>query len=156
MPELPQQIDALWAPVPPRLRVMSQDLEEGTDLALDFGKVAKIGQDGHQVVPVVLQDVESGDVLFIGYANEEAFRATLERGSAVLYSTSRNVLWHKGATSGDVLEVVEVRVNCEQNSLLYRVRKAGTGVCHTTDEQGATRSTCYYRAVVDPDRLKFS
>jgi len=107
-------------------------------------------------VPVVLQDVESGDVLFIGYANEEAFRATLERGSAVLYSTSRNVLWHKGATSGDVLEVVEVRVNCEQNSLLYRVRKAGTGVCHTTDEQGTTRSTCYYRTVIDPDRLKFS
>jgi len=135
---------------------MSEDLEEGTELGLDFDKVAKIGRDGHQVVPVVLQDVESGDVLFIGYANEEAFQATIERGSAVLYSTSRNVLWHKGATSGDVLELVDVRVNCEQNSLLYRVRKAGSGACHTKDAKGDTRPTCYYRTVVDTNQLRFS
>jgi len=135
---------------------MSEELEEGTALTLDFDKVAKIGRAGHQVVPVVLQDADSGEVLFIGYANEEAFRATLERGSAVLYSTSRDVLWHKGSTSGDVLELVEVKVNCEQNSLLYRVRKAGSGVCHTHDSDGNTRQTCYYRTVVDPDCLSFS
>jgi len=135
---------------------MSEALEEGTSLTLDFDKVAKIGRAGHQVVPVVLQDADSGEVLFIGYANDEAFRATLERGSAVLYSTSRNVLWHKGATSGDVLELVEVRVNCEQNSLLYRVRKAGSGVCHTRDADGNTRQTCYYRTVGNPDSLRFS
>ncbi len=135
---------------------MPDNLEERIDLTLDFDKVAKIGRDGHQVVPVVLQDAESGEVLFIGYANEEAFRATLERGSAVLYSTSRNVLWHKGATSGDVLELVDVRVNCEQNSLLYRVRKAGSGVCHTKDAEGNTRPTCYYRTVVDADQMRFS
>ena len=86
------------------------------------------------MVPVVLQDADSGDVLFIGYANEEAYRETLARGSAVLYSTSREQIWHKGATSGDVLDLVEVAVNCEQNSLIYKVRKAGTGVCHTKDE----------------------
>lgn len=135
---------------------MSEALEEGTALTLDFDKIAKIGRDGHQVVPVVLQDADSGDVLFIGYANEEAFRATLERQSAVLYSTSRNTLWHKGATSGDTLELVDVRVNCEQNSLLYRVRKAGTGVCHTNDETGTARQTCYYRTIVDPAELTFS
>ncbi len=134
---------------------MSEALEEGTDLTLDFDKVAKIGRADHQVVPVVLQDADSGEVLFVGYANEEAFRATLERGSAVLWSTSRHVLWHKGATSGDVLELVDVRVNCEQNSLLYRVRKAGTGVCHTRDSEGNTRPTCYYRTVVDPGHLRF-
>ena len=66
-------------------------------------------------------------MLFIGYANEEAYRETLARGSAVLYSTSREQIWHKGATSGDVLDLVEVAVNCEQNSLIYKVRKAGTG-----------------------------
>lgn len=132
------------------------DLEEGLAVQLDFDKVAKIGRAGHQVVPVVLQDADSGDVLFIGYANEEAYRATLERGSAVLYSTSREEIWHKGATSGDVLDVVEVRVNCEQNSLLYRVRKAGSGVCHTTDADGATRQTCYYRTVADADSLMFA
>ena len=130
-------------------------LEEGLDVALDFDKVAKIGRSGHQVVPVVLQDADSGDVLFIGYANEEAYRLTLERGEAVLYSTSRQEIWHKGVSSGDVLELVDVAVNCEQNSLLYRVRKAGAGVCHTTDADGVTRSTCYYRTVVDADLLKF-
>lgn len=121
---------------------MSEALEEGTALNLDFDKIVKIGQDGHQVVPVVLQDADNGDVLFVGYANEEAFHATLDRKSAVLYSTSRNTLWHKGATSGDTLELVDVRVNCEQNSLLYRVRKAGTGVCHTRDDDGTARQTC--------------
>ena len=129
--------------------------EEGLSVELDFDKVAKIGRAGHQVVPVVLQDADSGDVLFIGYANEEAYRATLERKSAVLYSTSRQELWHKGATSGDLLDLVDVKVNCEQNSLLYRVRKAGTGVCHTKDENSNTRQTCYYRAVTDPDSLTY-
>lgn len=135
---------------------MTHALEEGTDVQLDFDKVAKIGRAGHQVVPVVLQDVDSGTVLFIGYANEEAYRETLARGSAVLYSTSREEIWHKGATSGDVLELVDVAVNCEQNSLLYRVRKAGSGVCHTRDRDGRTRQTCYYRTVSDPEALRFS
>jgi phosphoribosyl-AMP cyclohydrolase len=130
-------------------------LEEGLVQQLDFDKVAKIGRAGHQVVPVVLQDADSGDVLFIGYANEEAYRLTLERQSAVLYSTSREEIWHKGATSGDTLELVDVSVNCEQNSLLYRVRKAGTGVCHTKDETGTARQTCYYRTVTDADSLEF-
>jgi len=131
-------------------------LEEGLDQKLDFDKVAKIGRAGHQVVPVVLQDADSGDVLFIGYANEDAYRLTLERRSAVLYSTSREEIWHKGATSGDTLELVDVRVNCEQNSLLYLVRKAGAGVCHTTDETGTARQTCYYRTVADAETLEFN
>ena len=132
------------------------DLEEGLELRLDFDKLGKIGRAGQSVVPVVLQDAESGEVLFIGYANDEALRATLERRSAVLWSTSRNELWHKGATSGDVLELVEVRVNCEQNSLLYRVRRATGGACHTKDESGAARPGCYYRVLQGPDRLRFA
>ncbi len=131
-------------------------LEEGLAVQLDFDKVGKIGRAGHQVVPVVLQDAGSGEVLFIGYANEEAFRETLARGSAVLYSTSREEIWHKGATSGDVLDLVEVAVNCEQNSLIYKVRKAGTGVCHTNDYAGNTRQTCYYRSVDGPEALRFN
>ena len=133
----------------------TEELEEGLRVALDFEKIAKIGRAGHQVVPVVLQDADSGDVLFVGYANEEAYRETLDRGSAVLYSTSRDELWHKGASSGDVLTLVDVAVNCEQNRLLYRVRKAGSGVCHTRDGEGATRQTCYYRTVVDAESLRF-
>lgn len=134
---------------------MSADLEEGLVQQLDFDKIAKIGRDGHQVVPVVLQEVDTGEVLFVGYANEEAYRLTLLRQSAVLYSTSRNEIWHKGATSGDTLSLIDVRVNCEQNSLLYRVRRDGGGACHTHDQQGDTRTGCYYRVVDAEDSLRF-
>ena len=134
----------------------ANDLEEGTTQLLDFDKVGKIGRNGHRVLPVVLQEVDSGEVLFVGYANEEAFRMTLELGSAVLYSTSRDEVWHKGATSGDTLSLVDVRVNCEQNSLLYRVRRDGRGCCHTLDENNATRSGCYYRIVTSPKELAFA
>ena len=130
-------------------------VEEGLEQHLDFDKVSRIGRAGHRVVPVVLQDADSGDVLFVGYANEDAFRLTLKNRRAVLYSTSRNQIWHKGATSGDTLELVEVRVNCEQNSLLYLVRKAGAGVCHTQNSDGVPRQTCFYRSVGDSDTLDF-
>lgn len=135
---------------------MSADLEEGLVTQLDFDKIGKIGRAGHQVVPVVLQEIDTGEVLFVGYANEEALRLTLERGSAVLYSTSRNEIWHKGATSGDTLSLVEVRVNCEQNSLLYLVRRDGGGACHTKNEEGATRTGCYYRVMESADALRWA
>ncbi len=135
---------------------MSAELEDGLQATIDFGKIASIGAAGHQVVPVVLQEVDTGEVLFIGYANEEAFHQTLEIGEAVLYSTSREVMWHKGATSGDTLSVVEVRINCEQNSLLYMVRRNGAGACHAKDAEGNTRPGCYYRTIVDADTLRFS
>ena len=134
----------------------ANDLEEGTTQLLDFDKVGKIGRNGHRVIPVVLQEADSGEVLFVGYANDEAFRMTLELGSAVLYSTSRDEVWHKGATSGDTLSLVDVRVNCEQNSLLYRVRRDGRGCCHTLDENNATRAGCYYRTVTSPKELAFA
>ncbi|WP_419840824.1 phosphoribosyl-AMP cyclohydrolase [Candidatus Poriferisodalis sp.] len=130
------------------------ELEEGTVACIDFDKVAQIGRDEHQVVPVVLQDADSGEVLFVGYANEEALQLTFERNSAVLYSTSRNEIWHKGATSGDTLTLVEVRVNCEQNSLLYRVRRDGGGACHTRDATGSSRPSCYYRAAENLRQLR--
>ena len=120
-------------------------LEEGTTPTIDFTKLEQIGQRGQHVVPVVLQDADSGEVLFVGYANQLAVDETFKTGIAVLWSTSRNELWRKGATSGDELALVEVRVNCEQNSLLYRVRPRKGGVCHTKDADGATRRTCYYR-----------
>ncbi len=131
------------------------ELEEGTELRLDWDKLGKIGATGAQVVPVVLQEADSGEVLFVGYANEEALAATLDRRSAVLWSTSRNELWHKGATSGDTLELVDVRINCEQNSLLYLVRRQAGGACHTTDREGATRPGCYYRRLGADGVLEF-
>ncbi|MPY94049.1 MAG: phosphoribosyl-AMP cyclohydrolase [Acidimicrobiia bacterium] len=114
-----------------------------------------MGAAGQRVVPVVLQEADSGEVLFVGYANEAALQATLERRSAVLWSTSRDELWHKGATSGDTLALVDVRVNCEQNSLLYLVRRQAGGACHTRGADGATRPGCYYRRVEGPASLDF-
>lgn len=125
-------------------------LEEGTLLTLDFKKLRKVARTEQDVIPVVLQHAENGDVLFIGYANELALAETFKTKQAVLWSTSRNELWRKGATSGDVLDVVEVRVNCEQNSVLYRVIPRRGGVCHTKDGDGTARPTCYYRRVPNP------
>lgn len=130
-------------------------LEEGRELRLDFSKLRKLGETGQDVLPVVLQNADSGDVLFVGYANREALRETLRTRRAVLWSTSRDELWHKGATSGDLLDLVEVRVNCEQNSLLYRVRPRG-GVCHTKTADSRTRAVCYYRRLNQAgDELEF-
>ena len=125
------------------------ELEEGTRLGLDFGKLASVASTGARVVPVVLQDADSGEVLFIGYANEEALQTSLRERIAVLWSTSRNELWRKGATSGDALALAEVRVNCEQNSLLYLVRRTTGGACHTVSDSGSARPSCYYRVITD-------
>jgi len=134
---------------------MSKELEEGTRLTLDFAKLAKIGGRGQLVVPVVLQHADTKDVLFIGYANDLALAETLRTRRAVLWSTSRDELWRKGETSGDVLDLVDVRVNCEQNSLLYVVRPARAGCCHTRDAKGETRHTCYYRRLTDVEETEF-
>lgn len=132
------------------------DLEEGSELTLDFTKLITIGAGGHHVVPVAVQHADTGEVMIVAYANEEALQATLEKGEAVFYSTSRQELWHKGATSGDTLAVVEVKVNCEQNSLLYRVRPNGVGACHTKDASGDARMSCYYRRITDAGSLTSS
>ena len=127
---------------------MSSELEEGGALQLDFGKLRSVAATGAEVVPVVVQHAETQAVLTLAYANAEALRETLERKVAVFWSTSRNELWIKGATSGDFLDLVDVRINCEQNSLLYRVRPRTGGACHTRRADGAPRKTCYYRRLV--------
>ncbi len=134
---------------------MAKELEEGTRLNLDFHKLQKIAETGSEVVPVVAQDVETGEVLIVGYANQLALDTALQEGKATFWSTSRNELWIKGKTSGDYLELVEVRVNCEQNSLLYRVRLAGSGSCHTKDATGKARHGCYYRRLREDGSLEF-
>jgi phosphoribosyl-AMP cyclohydrolase len=94
-------------------------------------------------------------VLIVGYANELALNTALEQGMATFWSSSRNELWIKGKTSGDYLEIVEVRVNCEQNSILYRVRPKGQGACHVKDEEGVARKGCYYRKITKDLSLVF-
>lgn len=114
---------------------------------LDFGA------DG--LVPVVAQNADTRDVLMVAYASPEAVERTRETGLAHYYSRSREELWQKGATSGHVQEIAEVRVDCDGDSLLYLVDQAG-GACHT-----GYRS-CFYRTldgevvgerVFDPDAV---
>lgn len=128
---------------------MSKALEEGRELRLDFTKLKKVAQTEAAVLPVAVQDADTQELLIIAYANEAALNHTLEHGIATFWSTSRNELWIKGSTSGDTLQIVEVRVNCEQNSLLYLVRPQGAGACHTKDAAGKTRHSCYYRRIQD-------
>jgi phosphoribosyl-AMP cyclohydrolase len=126
-----------------------QDIEEGDRFLLDFDKLVKVGQCGHPLVPVAVQDADSRELLLIAYVNREALDHALAQKVATFWSTSRNELWIKGATSGDFLDLVEVRVNCEQNSLLYLVRPRGVGACHTKTAVGTTRAGCFYRKLVD-------
>jgi phosphoribosyl-AMP cyclohydrolase/phosphoribosyl-ATP pyrophosphohydrolase len=100
--------------------------------------VVRFGADG--LVPAVVQDVVSGDVLMLAFMNEEALRRTRETGRAHYWSRSRGSLWRKGETSGNEQIVTEIRVNCEENSLLLLVRQIGA-VCHTG------YPTCYFRRV---------
>ena len=130
------------------------ELEEGSTLNLDFKKLQKIAQCGADVLPAVAQDAETGEVLILGYVNELALKTAQETGMATFWSTSRNELWIKGKTSGDFLKLEEIRVNCEQNSLLYRVIPQGK-VLVTKNKDGVAREGCYYRKISDKNSLKF-
>ena len=101
--------------------------------------VAGVAWDAAGLVPVVAQDATSGDVLTLAYANALALRRTLETGEAHYWSRSRAELWHKGATSGNVQRVREVRLDCDGDALLYRVDPAGPA-CHTGER------SCFFRA----------
>jgi phosphoribosyl-AMP cyclohydrolase len=124
-------------------------LEEGHELILDFHKLRKVATASEPVMPVAVQDADSGRVLIVAYANKTALEYSLEHGVAAFWSTSRDELWVKGATSGDTLQIVEIRVNCDQNSLLYLVKPLGKGACHTKSASGNTRVSCYYRRIED-------
>lgn len=119
-------------------------LEEGLELMLDFGKVDAIGALKQSVIPVAVQNVDTDEVILVAYANEEALQASLETRIATFWSTSRNELWIKGATSGAQFDLIEVYVNCEQNSLVYKVRPRKGDICHTKNRAGEPRN-CYYR-----------
>ena len=126
-------------------------LEEGADLKLDFNKLAKAAV-CPGVLPVAVQNADTGDVILLAYTNEMAFRKALGTRTAVFWSTSRNELWEKGKTSGETFELIEVRVNCEQNALLYKVRPRRGGICHTRNGRGQPRN-CFYRRL-DPKSMR--
>ena len=122
--------------------------ENTTELLIDFGA------DGQKLLPVVTQDYATKDVLILSFVNKEAFDETRRSGYATYWSRSRNELWKKGLTSGDMLKIEEIRINCEQNSLLYLVTPQGKGACHAKKEGGLPYTSCYYRTINEDDSLK--
>lgn len=132
-----------------------EELEQGAVLNLDFTKLRKVANCGADVLPAIAQDAKTGEVLIVGYANELALQTALECGMATFWSTSRNELWIKGKTSGDYLKIEDIRINCEQNSILYLVTPAGQGACHSKNKAGIARSGCYYRSLMADGSLQF-
>lgn len=104
--------------------------------------LAQLKWDKRGLVPVVVQDTHTGDVLMVAWANREAVERTQATGLAHFWSRSRRELWQKGATSGNVLHVVEILVDCDADTLLYRVQPAGPA-CHT----GA--QSCFFRTLAN-------
>jgi phosphoribosyl-AMP cyclohydrolase len=96
------------------------------------------------LIPAIIQDIDTGEVLMLGYMNEESLRRTLTHGEVWFYSRSRQELWHKGETSGNIIKVVEIRKDCENNSLLVKARPTGP-VCHTGNRN------CFFRMLEDTD-----
>ena len=125
----------------------TNSLEEGDEIRLDFTKIRSIGKIDSNVIPVVVQDVKTLEVLIIAYVNDAALEYSIKHEIAAFWSTSRNELWVKGKTSGDWLDLVEIRINCEQNSLLYLVSPQKKGACHTEDQNGNKRKSCFYRRI---------
>ncbi|MDA7757559.1 hypothetical protein N8920_06635 [Opitutales bacterium] len=130
-------------------------LEEGTILNLDFKKLKKVARCEEDIIPAIAQDAHTGEVLIVGYANQKALDTARKENMATFWSTSRNELWIKGKTSGDYLEIIEICVNCEQNSILYKVVPRGKGACHTKNRDGKARSGCYYRTLLNESTLGF-
>ncbi len=114
-------------------------IEETTRFAPAFGA------DG--LIPAVATDAADGRLLMLAYMNEAALRKTIETGEAHYWSRSRGELWRKGATSGHVQRVVEIRTDCDQDAIQLVVEQTGPA-CHTD------RRSCFYRIVETPDGLK--
>jgi phosphoribosyl-AMP cyclohydrolase len=95
------------------------------------------------LVPAIIQDERTGDVLMLGFMNATALAETQRTGEVVFFSRSRNKLWKKGESSGHILKVREVRIDCDADALLVRVEPVGPGVCHE-----GYRS-CFYRSLAE-------
>ncbi|MDL2263847.1 bifunctional phosphoribosyl-AMP cyclohydrolase/phosphoribosyl-ATP diphosphatase HisIE [Synergistaceae bacterium OttesenSCG-928-I11] len=106
--------------------------------------IASVAFDDAGLTTVVVQDFDTGEVLMTAWANEEALRLTMERGELVLWSRSRKEIWHKGLTSGNRMKVIEIRVDCDGDTLLALVQPTGPA-CHTGER------TCFFRKLASSE-----
>ena len=105
-------------------------------IKLDFEKV-----DG--MIPAIVQDYRTGEILMLAYMNPEAWKATLETGKATYFSRSRQKLWIKGETSGHNQLIKEIRIDCDDDTVLLKVEQLGDAACHTGHR------SCFYKKVAD-------
>ncbi len=105
-------------------------------------KELKLNEKG--LIPAVIQDIKTGDVLMLGYMNEESLKLTLESAHVWFYSRSRKELWHKGATSGNYINVKEVYIDCDNDTILVKGEPKGP-VCHTGSR------TCFFQKLGKED-----
>ena len=96
--------------------------------------------DANGLIPAIVQDAQTNEVLMMAYMNAESMQLTLERGETYFWSRSRGELWHKGKTSGNLQKVIEILVDCDADTLLIRVQPLGPA-CHTGER------TCFYRSL---------
>lgn len=115
------------------LRGGKVEVEEGESFSPKF--------DADGLIPAMAMDAATKEPLMLAYMNEESLRRTLELGEAVYWSRSRKEFWHKGATSGHIQRIVEIRTDCDQDALVLFVEQIGAGACHTG------RGSCFYRKV---------
>ena len=115
-------------------RGSAQEIEEGGAFAPKF--------DAAGLITCVVTDEQTTELLMVAHMNAPALARTVETGEAWFYSRSRQALWKKGETSGHVLRIAEIRVDCDQDVLWLKVRQAAAGACHTG------RRSCFYRAIV--------
>jgi phosphoribosyl-AMP cyclohydrolase len=115
------------------LRGAKGEIEEGAEFTPKF--------DSDGLIPAMAMDATTREPLMLAYMNEESLRRTLEIGEAVYWSRSRKEFWHKGATSGHIQRIVEIRTDCDQDALILMVEQIGAGACHTG------RNSCFYRKV---------
>jgi phosphoribosyl-AMP cyclohydrolase len=101
--------------------------------------------DANGLIPTVIQDADTNQVLMLAYMNAESFQLTLETKETHFWSRSRQELWHKGATSGNFQRVIEVKVDCDEDTLLIRVHPTGPA-CHTGEQ------TCFYRNIKEENK----
>lgn len=126
----------------------SVDLEETSEVHLQFEKRGGL-------IPVVVQESSTGQVLMLGYANSKAVETTINSGLATFWSTSRQQIWTKGKTSGNYLKVDRILVDCDQDALAYMVTLGNGGVCHTFSSSGEHRKACFYREFKGDGKLEF-
>lgn len=103
-------------------------------IKLDFSKL-------NGLLPAIVQDYETGEVLMLAFMNEEAWESTLSTGKATYYSRSRQKLWIKGETSGHIQMVREIRIDCDNDTVLLKVKQVGDAACHTGYQ------SCFYRKI---------